>query len=234
MDYIERLITKLIGKETQVCPQGASLSTVSPSALALVLIAMISSGVWAFRTQAQGIESNNNANKAQPTYSELKSLLQEQQNNQLALVVEKNKLLSQRLDQHQQVQQQLSTNQGDLIRSVASLQSSINFMLQQMNPTAFAEVRNQASEVEQEQTAQVQRLMRFQTNVFLSMLNKKENPIKQDGSFYFISNPENTVSFIYKQKDDKILLVVDTVPHVTDISWTKAQEALDIRQDTSQ
>lgn len=221
LDKVEKVLLKILGREVSACPGQEPHEIVSANAITFVFVCYLGLGFWAFNVYAEDT-------KQKPTYAELQNLMQQQ-----AQVIEtNNKLYNQRFSQQQQVQQQLSTNQGDLIRSVASIQASVNFLIQQQNPNAFQQVQQQATATVQQDSALVQRLVKIQANMLKSLLDNPANPIESNlsDSFYSVSSLTGDVSFVFAKADnDTVKLFIDAESYSTDIPWTKVDSALENR-----
>lgn len=222
LDKIEKALLKVLGREVNACPGQEPHEIVSANAVTFVFACYLALGLWAFNVYAEDT-------KQKPSYGELQNLMQQQRQ----LAEAHNKVITQRFNSQQQIQQQLSTNQGDLIRSVAAIQASVNFLLQQQNPQAFQQVQQQATATVQDENAQVQRLVKIQANLFEALLRNPINPIESslNDSFYMLSDITGDVSFMFAEdKDDgKVKLFIDAESYETDISWDKVELAMQKR-----
>lgn len=232
IDHVEKLMGRLIGTEISKCPGEEPHSTVSPAPLALLLATLIALGFWAFNLHADQLFDLEESNKTKLTYGQMSQQLTVLMNAQNKQQQASLKTIAQQLQGQQQLQQQLTTNQGDLIKTVAAMQSAVNILLSEKHPDAFININRKTDLIEEQQTTQLKMLLATQTKQFVSLLTNVNNPIAVDtnSALYTITSESGDIDYMFMETDKGYVeLLLDAQSYVTDVQWSIVEEYLAIR-----
>lgn len=232
IDRVEKLMGRLIGTEITKCPGEEPHSTVSPAPLALLLATLISLGFWAFNIHADQLFALEESNNTKLTYSQMTQQLTVLMNAQNKQQQASLKTITQQLQSQQQLQQQLTNNQGDLIKTVAAMQAAVNILLSEKHPDAFIDINRKTDLIEEQQTTQLQLLLATQAKQFVSLLTNVNNPVivDENSDLYTITSESGDIDYMFVRTDDGYVeLLLDAQSYVTNVEWSFVEEYLNIR-----
>lgn len=231
LDKLESMINKVIGRSITSCPGDEPHEVVNPASLTAVIGIMLAVAVWAFNAHGQDIALLKQEGSVRPTYVEMEKQLKQVIEAQGKIQQANFTAIAHRIDGQQQVQQQLTTNQGDLIRSVASIQAAVNILLKERHPEAFDGIAARSEAFEAQQLAQVEMLVNLQVKQFRSLLSNVNNPIivNENSHIFVLESDSSDISYTFAESAGTVKLFMDSNSYDTDIDWAIIEEALVMR-----